>query len=233
MAVVVGAGAAFALIPGLRAKFLQDAPAQVATPNLATASAPAAAATLAVATPGQVPAPSVTKPEPQAALPVLGQVLKSFAIDFGQGHSDNDWTPVEEINGIRWKWPLSENDQHDYSMQGDIPKAAHKLPNVGSISVQLAGARTMMFSLGIEHMSEGSIPMSAFGASTIQEIRSSCTEDALTFIQKTYRVTLSGKRPLYLNHMYSAGASGSIEQFTAFQSQQGAMAAMGDGCVAQ
>ena len=143
-----------------------------------------------------------------ASAATLGEFAGALAVPAAANYSANNWNALAPIKGVQWRDTTLIESSSAYARAGDIALDGH-----GRATVLVVGARQMMFdvemSLPKTLESKGlarTLKAQFSPATLIEQIGEDCHE-AAPGSSRVYRVTLPGRRPLFMRVELLAASS--------------------------
>lgn len=130
----------------------------------------------------------------------LGDFAGALAVPATAAYSAKNWNALEPVKGVKWRDATLKEAPSAYAREGDFALDGH-----GPATVLVVGARQMMFDVEVtlarllERRDIARTLSAQFPATTLlEQIRGRCPQDTSSGGSRVYRVTLSGRRPLYM-----------------------------------
>ena len=148
-----------------------------------------------------------------ASAATLGEFAGALAVPVAAKHSANNWDALKAIKGVKWRDATVKEARSAFAQEADVALNGH-----GPAKVLVVGARQMMFDIDVsmrsllERKGLAQTLKAQFSASTlIEQIGGDCRTKTGAGSARLYRVTLPGKRPLFMRlELAGAGNAGTL-----------------------
>jgi hypothetical protein len=139
----------------------------------------------------------------------LGDFAGALAPRAGAGYSANNWNALTPIKGVKWRDTTLKEAPGAFAQEGDFTLDGH-----GRATVLVVGARQMMFdaeivlSKSLDKSDLARTLKAQFSPATlIEQIGGDCRTAAVPGGWRVYRLTLPGKRALFMQVEFTAGTN--------------------------
>jgi hypothetical protein len=139
----------------------------------------------------------------------LGDVAVAMAAPSGAAQATNDWTSFSKLKGVKWKGSAPTKGGNTYYWYGDTT-----IDGLGRGRVSASGSKTSVLSAGVgvdKVLDRNKLPQVLAAQfpkeANLELIRGACPGETQVGM-RIYRVTLAGRKPLYL-HVQMDGMSSS------------------------
>ena len=146
----------------------------------------------------------------------LGDVASAMAAPSSAAQATNDWTAFSKLKGVKWKGSAPAKGGNTYYWNGDTT-----IDGLGRGSVSASGSKTsvMSASAGVDGLVDRNKLPQLLAAqfpkdANLELIRGACPGETLGG-HRIYRVTLAGRKPLYLHVTIAPSDRGG--SFTSFE----------------
>lgn len=130
----------------------------------------------------------------------LGDFAGALAVPTAAGYSAKNWNALDPVKGVKWRDATLKEAPSSFAREGDFALDGH-----GSATVLVVGARQMMFDVEVtlsrllERRDIARTLSAQFpGTTLLEQVRGRCPQDTSSGGSRVYRVTLPGRRPLYM-----------------------------------
>lgn len=135
-----------------------------------------------------------------ASAATLGDFAVALAVPAAAKYSANNWNALKPIKGVKWRETTLKEAPSAFAQEGAFALNGH-----GRATVLVVGARQMMFDVEVslprllEKKGLAQTLKALFSAATlIEQIGGECRTKTAPGSARVYRVTLPGKRPLFM-----------------------------------
>jgi hypothetical protein len=142
-----------------------------------------------------------------ACAATLGDFATALAPPAAASYSANNWNALTPIKGVRWRDTTLKEARSAFAQEGDFTLDVH-----GRATVLVVGARQMMFdaeivlSKSLDKLGLARALKAQFSPATlIEQIGGECRTETATGGWRVYRLTLPGKRALFMRVEFAAG----------------------------
>jgi len=138
----------------------------------------------------------------------LGDFASALAVPATAGYSAKNWNALDPVKGVKWRDATLKEAPSSFAREGDFVLDEH-----GPATVLVVGARQMMFDAEIalskpfDRAGLARTLKAQFSPSTlIEQVGGDC-RSAAAGSWRVYRLTLPGRRAMFMRVEFAAGAS--------------------------
>lgn len=144
---------------------------------------------------------------PIASAAQFSSILEALSTRLDSDDGDPRWEYVQDIKGVKWKWPIYKYREHYNAMVGTTKVGKSKDPNIGRTTVTLNGRANAVVYAWIE-ISNASAGLESLGAGVVRKIRTTCDEESDKQGYAFYVLERREYEPLYVSISHGSEANG-------------------------